>query len=799
MKKIKATILTALACTALAISGTAGLFAQKDLAQANAQNALAPAELIAPSSYEQYLSLVSPTCVSVTEAFTAIADGNLLYVYDRANGEYLCYSEHTKKIESVQFDGDGNLYFLSGLNVYVLSLASLQSGAPSVQKLTDIPCTGFLIEGSTLYYINSNEICAYSLLDGTTRSLHTETGHVESALAFAGNALYYLCENADAENPHSLYALNPQTGSVTPITDFSLQITAMVVANNLFCLTASNGEFYAYNHTELAASEHASSLTPVTQTGSKKEKYVSLSAYGGEIYTVYNNTVKQYSVEKAAFTDYEISASSTSAHRFNQASDLCLSDKTLFIADSGNRRVSVYDTESKTFGTPIVTEFSDPYLSAYEDTLLVSSSSKATLYSLSQKDYGAPILTLESEVEGNIVGTASVYGRYYLLTDDNHCYALKEEDGAWSVSQTEKRTQALYATAFTADVYGSLYIAYDNHAVYRFTEKELFTPEASGTKVLEGMQAPEKLAVDYETAIYALQNGTITKYTQNGDSLYERSTSYTPDYGLVYDAAPALCSFAFGMGEESTYLLYNGDYLVKTDELQIPKVNPIPVGDAVEHIFGEENTEFSLVEVESDSILIEFDVTALKTATQFPYIAFERCYEPTTGIKLGEESGYSILAIPQEKTGVYKTYLAPNGACSAIAQADYLTAYETPLTGYITNDIPLYKFPYFDELFSLGALKRGAEVALLGEVRGLERGYYKVLVPTENGDKIGYIPKAYATTFDGRTPAAEQVSFGEEPAQNELWRSVYILLGFGAICILVDFLILRKPKNNEEQ
>ncbi len=797
---MKATILSVLSCTALAFSGAAGLCAQNGLAHAKAENTPAPAELIAPSSYEQYLALTSPSFVAVTEEYTAIADGNLLYVYDRANEEYLCYSEHAKNIKSVQFDSEGNLYFLSGLYVYTLSLSALQNGAPIAQKLADVSCTGFLIQDDTLYYIHSEELCAYSLSDGTTRSLRTENEHIESPLAFTNDALYYLCENADAENPHTLYALNPQTGSVTPITDFSVQITSMVVSDNLFCFTANNGEFYAYNHTELAASEHASSLTPVTQTGGKNDKYVSLSANGGEVYAVYKNTIKQYSVENAAFTDYEISASSASAHRFNQASELCLSDNKLFIADSGNGRVSVYDTDSKAFSNPIVTELPDPYLSAYQDTLLVSSSSKATLYSLSQNGYGAPLLTLEDEVEGNIVGTASVYGRYYLLTDDNHCYALKEENGEWCVSKTEKLTQALYATAFTADVYGSLYIAYDNNAVYRFTEKELFTPEASGTKILEGVQAPEKLAVDYETAIYALQNGTITKYTLNGNGAYETNATYTPDYGLVYDTAPVLCSFAFGMDEESTYLLYDGDYLVKTDELQIPKVNPIPVGNAAERIFGEGNTEFSIVQVESDSILIEFDVTALQTATQFPYVAFERCYEPTTAVKIGEESGYSILAIPQAKAGEYKTYLAPNTVCVPIAQTEYSTAYETPLTGRITNDIPLYKFPYFDELLTVGALQRGDEVTLLGEIRGLERAYYQVLIQTDSGDKIGYIPKAYATLFDGRTPVAEQVSLGnEDPAQNELWRSAYILLGFGAICILVDFLILRKPKNEEER
>ena len=75
-------------------------------------------ELILPSSYEQYLPLSAPSDVSVTENYTAIADGSRIYVYDRRAGEYRCY-EHTanedesnNKITKLQFSETGELYFL---------------------------------------------------------------------------------------------------------------------------------------------------------------------------------------------------------------------------------------------------------------------------------------------------------------------------------------------------------------------------------------------------------------------------------------------------------------------------------------------------------------------------------------------------------------------------------------------------------------------------------------------------------------------------------------------------------------
>ncbi|MBR2441977.1 MAG: hypothetical protein IKB20_02810 [Clostridia bacterium] len=789
MKTWKTVISFAFALTAVAFLTAGGFGVQKTPAKAD--SAPVSVELIAPSSYEEYLPLEKPACYTASEDYTAIADGNLLYLFDKAEERYFCYDEYTKSIESVQFGEDGNLYFLSGYNVYSLSVDGLKTETASAQRLTEVTCDSFLIEDGAIYYIARKEICAYSLANGETRTLRVEGRDIERPLAYTEGVLYYLCKTADAENPYTLYALNLKTGSVNPITDFTHPFTSMAVANNLFCFTTeSNESFYAYNYTELTASEHASSIAPVTKA---EGGYTYLSSYGGTVYTVYKNTVKGYSVENAEFTDFEISASSSSTHRLNNADELCLSGETLFIADNGNQRISVFDTKTGAFKTPFVTELINPYLAAYKDTLLAASANKAVLYNL--KSNGAPLFTLDG-IEGNIVGAVSVYGRYYILTDDNHCYALKAENGEWSVTQTKKQTHALYAKAFTADVYGSLYIAYDNDAVYRFNEKELFTPEASGTKILEGVQNPKKLLVDYETSIYALSEGTLQKYALNGDD-YQVSGSYTPDYGLVYDHAPCLASFTFGVDEEVSYFLYAGDYLVKSDELNIPKVNPIPVGNAAELIFGALNEGYELVQVETESILIEFDLSALQEATQFPYIAFERSQDTLTAIKLCEESGYAVLAIPQEKAGEYRTYLAQLSACTNIAQSDYFMPYESTKTAYITNDIPLYKFPAMNAHFSAHGLKRSDTVTLLGEISLLEREYYQVLIQTDGGALTGYIPKAYTTLFDGSTPHTEEIVFGGEPLQDELWRSVYILLGFGAICILVDFLILKKPKNDE--
>ena len=61
----------------------------------------------------------------------------------------------------------------------------------------------------------------------------------------------------------------------------------------------------------------------------------------------------------------------------------------------------------------------------------------------------------------------------------------------------------------------------------------------------------------------------------------------------------------------------------------------------------------------------------------------------------------------------------------------------------------------------------------------------------------GYIPKAYLSPYDGLPPVGEVHEFGNADGNADAeWRFAYLALGFGAICILLDYLILKK-RNDE--
>jgi len=822
MMKNRRKIISILSATALSLTAAAAVSAQKN-AQLTKVSADEPAqtvvaELISPTSYEQYLSLTAPTDVTATEGYTAITDGNSLHVFDRAENLYRTYT-HTERINAVRFDNAGNVYFLSALRLYVLPMDSLKSGAPQATDM-GIACTTFTVENDVVYYANSfTHINTYSLTEGMEGKTIPLPGILQSdsPLAFGKNGLYCVCENAENNTLYTVYTIDVETENYMPLAVFSKKIDSITIANNLFCVvtkesfsseegnTSQKGAFYAYNLTDLSANDSLADVTAITDTKQDETDvngYGSIYAFDGSVYAIRGNIIRHYSVEETAFTDFEIGTASASAHRLNGATDVLLSENKLFIADDGNDRISVYNTETFTFEQAIPSTVESPFMASYGKTLLVSSSTESILYSLSSKTYGEPLLTIpDEELDGKVIGVASVYDHYYVLTDLNYCYTMFREDGSdWQYEETKKSTVALRATAFTADVYGSLYVAYDNGTIYRFTERELTTGDAGGTKILEGLTAKkvDKFSLDYASNLYVLANGVMTKYTENLETgTYTQSESYTPSYGLVRDETPYLASFAFGVKTQYTYFLYENHYVVKSNELQIPIVSPIPVGDAANRVFGAENRDFSLITVEDDAILIQFDIAALQGATEFPYVAFERCEGEMTALKIGEEFGYSIISVLKENTNKYRTYLVLNSSCTAMQESEYVTAYEEGgKVGYLTNNVSLYKFPTRNPLLTVCELPRGVKVTLLGEIHQLEHDYYAVSYVDENGaTQIGFIPKTYANQFDGSTPTPETHTIGStEDDHDSVWRFAYIVLGLGAIGILVDYLLLRKKK-----
>ena len=70
------------------IAGGAGALTANAQTFSAAQITKENSELFLPTSYEQYLPLQDPSYMALSERHIAVADGTLMYVYDRENGAY---------------------------------------------------------------------------------------------------------------------------------------------------------------------------------------------------------------------------------------------------------------------------------------------------------------------------------------------------------------------------------------------------------------------------------------------------------------------------------------------------------------------------------------------------------------------------------------------------------------------------------------------------------------------------------------------------------------------------------------
>lgn len=748
-------------------------------------------ELIAPQTYEEYLSLTAPADVAVSENYTAIADGNLIYIYDRQDGEYRKYThgdtgvpENT--VTKLQFDEYGTLYFLDSsvsTNFYALNV---ETGA---ERKIDLACGTFTVHGSDLYFTNAQEDLYTVSLDEETFAPVSLQWNGVSSLSFWNGELYFI--RAD----YYLMKIDPKSGS-TPdaskatFATFSSQIRHIAIGDGVLACTNVAGELLTYALPQVNDNERLFK--------SETEDLSAVCAFGKYFYTIATDdaAILQYSTETNAFTDFEISASSASLHRFNGATEMHLAGDKLFIADNGNERVSVYNRKTETFETPIVATLPPLFLSADETTLLLANAEKAILYSLTEETYGEQIGQF-SAFNGNLVGAANVYGTYYLISENNYTYALTKsaETGEWTLAET-KKTSTRYPKAITTDVYGDLYIL-SGCDVYRFTEAQFSSSNEAGEKICENLPtATTKFAVDYNGAVYALADNAI--YHQDG-------TVFDFDEQLVYyenaDTEPALNSFAIGVEENETYVLCEGNYLIKSSALSLPTVKTIEVNGADEKIFENANAEFTVVKTAENTLLVEFDLQTLDGAEHFPYLSLARASAQKTALKIGETDKYYLLAEYDKEAGAYRTYLALISSCTPLNADDYRTEYsvEEQKTGYITSAITLYKFPYLTDLLKSGELERGACVTVLGEIDELDHAYFHVSLESENGEiKTGYIPQAFVTDFSGVPPISETIEVGETETDDTVWRLAYLLLGFAVICILTDYLLLRKKKGGDD-
>ncbi len=796
-KKLTVGFLLSAICFAAPFAMAEGFCA---FAEANSLAQSSLDELITPSSYEQYLPLASPSDVAFSDDYTAVADGNVIFIYDRLHSVYRKY-EHTvnnelsaNKISKVEFSDDGDLYFLDASSyLYLFPMASLSSEQIEAPTETKFACSTFTIEGETLYYTNvtgTTNLSKTSLdtLDATKAQTLVEEIHSKPAIAFYEHRLYY------TDYGIRLMRVDPAAANSKPesVCVFDREIKSLAINADELYYTDTSGAFYAYNFTSLLFEEQAKKELALTteETGDN----VALSPYEDRVYLVQGGSVREYECGEG-WTGFELSAASDSENRLNGASDSVLHGDLVLTADTGNKRISVYSRSDKTYRT-IPSEDGLLRLATDGSTVTAITPTKALVYDLASGE----LFTSFETFNGKLVGVASVYGTYYLVSDTNHYYKLSKTidetsgEPVWTLEGSLKQNSKS-PRLMTGDIYGNLYVTAVNN-VYKFTEAEFMDEAAFGAEICSAIPTEsEKLLVDYEEKVYALYRNTLYVY-ENGLKISE----YPLGKALVYTQTEntPVTTVAFGVEDNAAYITYDGNLTVCTADLQLPTVKAIQTETVSEDVFGSATAEFTVVETSENAILVAFDLAQTKDSEYFSYRFYKRSEEPLTALKIGETSTYGVLAVFDKTTQEYTNYVVLKRYLTELDPSVYRKEYPTDAQtdGWLTNAVRLYKFPYLTPLLTSGNAVKNQKVTLLGEVTELDYDYYLIsFTDGEGNTQTGFVPMSYVTDFNGAPPQSETTTYGEgTPDTDSLYRMTYLLLGTAAIALLVDFLILRKKE-----
>ncbi len=773
-----------IACAALfgtfALAAACGFAVQKiSTVSADESTQTAETTLLSPTTYQNYLSLTTPSDVSANDGYIAIADGTAIYLYDKTETVYRCYT-HQAKVTKLQFADNGTLYFLDEASQFY----RFNPQTLTAERVDGFACSTFLIAGDTLYFVSiagdSAKLSKTELFNPDVYATPLVSGLLSKpVVAFFQDELYY------TDSGKYLHKIDPVEKTDTFVAAFQNELLSLQILDGIVYTADGAGNFNAYGLPDLSASHDASAITPIqTDDGG----YAALSICGGNVFAVKNNAVREYDPLQTAFTDNEITGASASPNRIDGGADIHLVDGKLYIAEKGNSRLSIYDTRTQTYLPSIPLQMQAEWITSDGETALVSNTQTAVLYDVSGENYGKE-LAAYTAFDGNIVGLASVYGSYYLATDTNRYYKADSTAENYPITSV-KKTTTRYPKLLTADAYGNLYIA-SGKGVYLFNEADFLSATAEGEEAYTTLPAQtRKLLVDYSGTLYALCENSVQILTE---------TTATHDFStpLVYSPTATLQSVAFGVEDNVAYLLYAENYIAQTTALALPTVKTIAVNGADERIFHSETTAAQLVNVKPDALLVEFNFNALNGATVFPYISYGRQKTALSALKIGETERHALLSVYNERERAYHSYLAVLTDCTPVDENEYKEFFDMEKIGYLTNDIPLYKFPYLTPLLTKAQLSRNAKVRLLSQIDAPEQSYYEIAYDTENGEVVGYLPTAYVREFNGEAPTPTTSVYGETDSRlDSVWRLAFILLGAGAICILVDFLILRK-RNDE--
>lgn len=796
MKRALKALITILCALALACSGTA-VFAQSGADEAggytDAVSAFADAEqsaraektetweLFLPSSSEQFLPLTSPNDVAFGDNYIAVADGNVIYVYDRAAGRYNSYTGTAgDTYSSLCFYGEFLLFVPNGSSAFsirYIDCSAAESGVyTSTNTLNDqnteaVTCTQFILNGDTLYYARflGNTVNVYS---GTISSAGGSLAANTSGTALGGETLSDISINPYFSNYGGTTYLSAQKTIYTVGTSVT---TAFTTDKDISCFAITGTDLY------YTSSDSARPLYKKTLSGQQNDERLqafsnisSIFPYNGALYfsvTGSNPAVRQFSLETESYTGYEIAQYSSGEKRLGQNTDsLSLYGGRLVIADPANARVLLADTMTQEVRPVTVEGFSGSFsVTAGEEDFLVTDGSSVALYGYDGQRVLSPDYT---SFNGTVVDGTYSYGSYYLVSSTGATYRLTEE-GIGANGQLSSAPAAI-----AADINGDIWaLSASSGTAYRYTEENFLSqngatetnPVLFGTGTLD-------ILVDYEGTVYGLTEDSVLV----GGATDARQLDLSSYVSYADDAAAV--AFAFGFATDEAYILTDAGFLVQwsggiasLDTIDENGAYSALTGALTDENGGADAYDDLLVTVSADAVLVSLDESALTAENYLPAAGYARAGEARVGVKVtdiadpdGGNTIGTLVALYEYLPGsgaqgsqhTYSLCLVLGEGAQPLASSEYYTdtADTADYAGYTTNAVGLYNLPLMRQSGDTAylayrlELAKNTRVTVLGTVSlpapttggyGLDADYCFVSYSADGQTVYGFVPASY--------------------------------------------------------
>lgn len=719
------------------------------------------AELFLPDSYEQYLPLERPSYMAMSEHYTAVADGQTLYLYDKASGRYSDYAaplrQENDRITKVQFSDDERLFFSAGGLFYEYSFETGEATEHAAATSST-----FLVVDESLYTVRSSEgnvfLNHYFLSDisrdGEVRLASWES-NITPRLSYQNGQLYVVRENSLLRTYDVTTA-----GTATPLKLTQLDETygdAQIAGFQFACAFGDHLYYTVYGNAQSTNGLYRTDFAGHAERLIEGNGFSAINAYDGKLYCIRGASVLGLTVTEdgVTYSGYEIASASSSVNRLSGARDTVRAGNLLVTADSANDRVSVYDFAEKSY-TVIDCDFSPVRVATDGSTLAVASDTG--IYVSYPDDKGRFTADLEevsisTGISGTVVsGLTCVFGNvYYVLNSDLFGVIGGESIRSAQVGEA--------ITGITSDLYGTIYVSTPSGAVYAYTEEEFVANDRAGKKLPYRLPAEHgSLRADFEGNLYCIA----------GDDLYKNGELFASvSRGFVYERSvnAALCSFALGFEDNAVYFLF-GDFIVKSkaDALEIPTLDHIKVQGADEACFSDHDPSGLFADIPAQAVAIQTDLTLLKQQLGeedgfFPYKTYFRTEEEQRGVVLAKTDRYALVFLETDdrQHHGYKSVLfrledvIPVTGC-----------YEEERTGgYLSSSVSSYYVTALCTDLAGVRLTRGTYVVVEGYVHAPNRDYARISYQTEErATAYGYIPASFLTEINPLSASAGSFTAG---------------------------------------